>query len=843
MRKLLFFFARLYLVPCALCLTCTLFLVPCAFSQSPPTWTSADMYLALRKLNMLGTVLYVAAHPDDENTRLIAYFSKEKMYRTGYLSMTRGDGGQNLIGDEQGIDLGLIRTQELLSARRIDGGEQFFTRAYDFGYSKNPEETFTKWEKEKILSDVVWVIRKFQPDVIITRFPTTGEGGHGHHTASAILANDAFTAAADPNRFPEQLAYVKPWQAKRILWNSFNFGGTNTTSADQFKFDVGGYNPLLGKSYGEIAAISRSNHKSQGFGSAATRGEFLDYFKTTGGTPPSDDIMNGVELSWNRVNGGGDVSTIIDSLSSGFDLLHPEKSVKGLVRLYLAMNTLPDGYWKTQKQKETLQLIEQCSGLFIDATTNTQFAVQTDSVRINFFINNRLGVNAVLKDVAVDAFDSTFSLTLTKNKNIAFGKTFFVPADKPIMQPYWLADKMEVGYFNVKDQQKIGQADVDPSYTVHFLLNIEGQDLDFTRAVKYKFTDPVKGELYEPLVVIPAVLIYPDPELKILVNKNDELKGQLNVVAKKKNSNATLLTDYFLKFNKPDPLVTFNPPTIVTTDRNQSVNASFQVRSDSSGHYRFLAKDNNLDYSSMAKMKEIKYDHIPYINYVVDPEIRFIKVDVKTYNKKIGYIVGAGDKVPEALEQMGFEVTLLTNKELSRNNLNQFDAIITGVRTYNTNEWMNNYYDKLMKYVNDGGNLIVQYNTSNNIGPVRAKIGPYNFDITRNRVTDENAMVTLLRPDHPAFNFPNKITGDDFKGWIQERSIYHASDTSGKYEKLIGMADPGEKSDDGSLIVTRYGKGWFTYTGIVFFRELPAGVPGAYRLLANLIALNKKKGF
>src|SRR6478752_559249 len=233
---------------------CILSIVPRAFSQPPATWTSADMYLAIRKLNVLGSVLYVAAHPDDENTRLLAYFSKDRMYRTGYLSLTRGDGGQNLIGNEQGIELGLIRTQELLAARRVDGAEQFFTRAFDFGFSKNPQETFTKWDKEKILSDVVWIIRKFQPDIIITRFPTTGEGGHGHHTASAILANEAFTAAADPTRFVDQLKYVQPWQVKKIFWNVFGGNAGNS----QFSLDVGGYNPVLGKSYGEIAAISRS---------------------------------------------------------------------------------------------------------------------------------------------------------------------------------------------------------------------------------------------------------------------------------------------------------------------------------------------------------------------------------------------------------------------------------------------------------------------------------------------------------------------------------------------------------------------------------------------------------
>ncbi|HVZ55146.1 MAG TPA: PIG-L family deacetylase, partial [Chitinophagaceae bacterium] len=381
-------------------------------AQRPVSWTSADMYLALRKLNVLGSVLYVAAHPDDENTRLLAYLSKDRLYRTGYLALTRGDGGQNLIGDEQGIELGLIRTQELLAARRIDGAEQFFTRAFDFGFSKGPEETFTKWDREKILSDVVWVIRKFQPDVIITRFPTTGEGGHGHHTASAILANEAFLAAADPNRFPEQLAYVKPWQARRILWNTFNFGSVNTTSADQFHVDVGGYSPLLGKSYGEIAAESRSQHKSQGFGVPASRGQAYEYFKTTGGSDPVTDLMDQVDLSWNRVAGGAPIARMVDSLSAAFDLMHPERLVPGLVRLYQAISRLPQGYWRDRKLQETQQLIAQCSGMWMEAFTAEPFAVQGDAIRLNFSFNSRLGVPARLTGVTVDQFDTTLNQNL-----------------------------------------------------------------------------------------------------------------------------------------------------------------------------------------------------------------------------------------------------------------------------------------------------------------------------------------------------------------------------------------------------------------------------------------------
>ena len=831
-RKLRLFTYSLFLVPC------TLFLAPRSFSQPPVTWTSADMYLALRKLNVLGSVLYIAAHPDDENTRLLAYFSKDRMYRTGYLSLTRGDGGQNLIGNEQGIELGLIRTQELLSARRIDGAEQFFSRAFDFGFSKNPQETFTKWDREKILSDVIWVIRKFQPDIIITRFPTTGEGGHGHHTASAILANEAFLDAADPNKFPEQLKFVKPWQPKRILWNTFNFGSTNTTSSDQFKFDVGGYNPLLGKSYGEIAATSRSQHKSQGFGVGASRGEAIEYFKTTGGPAPENDIMDGVELSWKRVQGGEMISKIIDSLTSSFDLLHPENSVKGLVRLYKAINALPDGYWENQKLKEVQQLVEQCSGLFLDATTTDQFAVQTDSIRINFFLNNRLGVTATLKNISVDALDSTFNIPLTKNKNVLIGRIFYVPLSKSITQPYWLQNKMEEGYFNVKDQQKIGQADVDPAYLTNFTVNIEGQDFNFAKPVKYKFTDPVKGEVYEPVVIIPQITFKDFNPLYIKTEKQNGVEVSFTA---NKSLNIPDAPRVFHSLNsKPDTL----PLMIggVSLSKKQVYTESIIDKDLDPRIYKINTAPDSSHGGFI--QKSITYDHIPFINYFKEAVLKVEKFDLKTAGKKIGYIVGAGDKVSEALEQMGYDVTMLGDKELSRNNIQQFDAIITGVRAYNTDEWLNNYYDRLMKYVYDGGNLIVQYNTSNNIGPVRTRIGPYNFDISRTRVTDENAEVKFLNPDHMVLHFPNKITPQDFTGWIQERSIYHAANFDKKnFETIFSMHDPGEPDDEGSLIIAHYGKGTFVYSGLVFFRELPAGVPGAYRLFANLIALNKQKAF
>ena len=808
-------------------------------AQSLPTRTSADMYQAIRKLNVLGTVLYVAAHPDDDNARLIAYFAKDKLYRTGYLSMTRGDGGQNLIGDEQAFELGLIRTQELLASRKVDGGEQFFSRAYDFGYSKNPDETFSIWDKEKILSDVVWVIRKIQPDVVITRFPTTGEGGHGHHTASAILANEAYAAAADPNRFPEQLKYVKPWQVKRVLWNTFNFGGANTTNADQFHFDVGIYNPLLGKSYGELGAESRSQNRTQGTGSTSVIGQTIEYFRTTKGDPPLSDLMDGVDVSWKRVKGGEKIEKMVNGLIASFDFGHPVNSVKGLVQLYRALQQLPDGYWKTRKLEETKDLIEQCSGLFITATSPQQYAVQTDSVRINFLLNNRVGINASLIKVQVDAFDSSFNLPLTKNVNVNFGKTLFVPDSKPITQPYWLANKMEEGYFNVNDQLKIGQADVDPAFIAAITVTIEGENINFEKPVKFKFTDPVHGELYEPLVIIPPFDVSIPSDLVVYkMNSKDNQLTQPAIFKANKDIPDVKIYDGDRSIPESEKMA-LSKGQLREVETLKPFNASDTVSKLTVTEFKYK-KGGDIAKS----IRSIKYDHVPYITYFKNAESKQLALRIETYGKKIGYIPGAGDKLPAALEQMGFDVNILSQKELNKNDLGKFDAVIVGVRAYNTNEFMANYYDKLMKYVNEGGNLIVQYNNTQFRNNQQPKIGPYNFTISGKRVTDENATVNFLNPDHPVLNFPNKITQDDFKGWIQERSIYHASNFDrSKFETIFSMHDPGEGDDDGSLIIAKYGKGVFVYTGLVFFRELPAGVPGAYRLLANLIALNRKKAF
>jgi LmbE family N-acetylglucosaminyl deacetylase len=804
-------------------------------AQDPITLNSAEIFLRLKKLNTLACVLYVAAHPDDENSRLIPYLAKERLYRTGYLSMTRGDGGQNLIGDEQGVELGLIRTQEMMAARRFDGAEQFFTRAFDFGFTKTTEEALKTWDKEKILSDVVWVIRKFQPDVIITRFPEDSRAGHGHHSASAVLAHEAFVAAADPARFPEQLKFgVQPWKATRLVWNTFNFGGANTTSEDQLKIDVGVYNPILAKSYGEIAADSRSQHKSQGAALTRTRGESMEYFTPVSGEPWHADLMDGVVSSWNRVEGGDRITPLIDQLVKDYSLSNPEKSVPGLVQLYKTILQLKDGYWRTQKLKDIQQLVEACSGLWLESIVHNPYTVQGDSLAVYFSMVNRLHSHAIVTGIKVDGYDSNYRQELLFDKNYVFSKLIAVSPQHPITQPYWLEEEMSPGSYNVKDQSMIGNALSQPAFTTEFSVNVEGQDFVFTRPVQYKYTDPVQGELYEPLTVLPPFTAQVEPQL-IVFNSLEEKPFQALI----KNQNRQNSQPKLSMSNSGDLQIKEEG-----TLRNGAFNFSAKPHSlETASFFSNLQMQRNGKTENAKELITISYNHIPRIDYFRNAGARFVVADLKISGKRIGYIEGAGDKLPEALMQMGYDLVLLKEKDITFTNCKQFDAIITGVRAYNVHPWLSEKYEVLMDYVNQGGNLVVQYNTGSQVGSVKANISPYPLTISRNRVTDENAKVNFLLPEHPVLNYPNKISDKDFEGWVQERGIYFADQIDPKFETALSMKDPGEPDQKGSLLIATYGKGKFVYTGLVFFRELPAGVPGAYRLLANIIALNHKKGF
>jgi len=827
MKKMLFFLVMFFSIK--------------TFSQSPATYSSADIYLQIKKMNVLGSVLYIAAHPDDENTRLLAYFSKDKLYRTGYLSLTRGDGGQNLLGDEQGVELGLIRTQELLAARRIDGAEQFFSRAYDFGFCKTPEEALEKWGHEKILSDVVWMIRKFQPDVIITRFPPDGRAGHGHHSASSILAHEAFIAAADSTKFPEQFKYgVKVWQAKRLLWNTYNFGSINTTGNDQFKMDIGGFNPLLGKGYGEIAAESRSQHKSQGFGVPAQRGESEEYFSLTAGDGMKNGLMDGVDTTWERVGDAKNIQAKINTILSQYNFEHPENSVNDLVALHKTIKQLPDGYWKNKKLDELKNIIVECAGIFAEAFSDQQYAVEGDSLHVNFFVNKRNDADVYLKQIQFPSFDSSLSDRLATNRDFSFSKIFPVAVDQPVSQPYWLVKPLQEGSFNVSDQMLIGKPQNDAAYEATFIFTVNSEEIAIKKPVQYKYTDPVKGEVYEPLCVVPAVTAHLNQAVYVLDGQpekeiNAEISAQKDLAV---NVNFNATNNWKINNGKLNGNISAGSTENIKAFIIPSTNA------DESQLDLTVDKINDskgLQYTApLLDERKISYSHIPDIIYFKPAEAKLEKINVIVKGNSIGYIAGAGDKVPQALQQMGYDVKMLNEADINDEKLKQFNAVITGVRAYDVDPFLSSKYEVLMRYISNGGNLIVQYNRNQAINN-SIKMAPYPFSVSGTRVTNENAEVHILLPNNSALNYPNKIGPKDFENWIQERSTYQATKLDSHYLAPLGMHDANEPESNGSLIIAPYGKGNFVYTGLVFFRELPEGVAGAYRLMANLIALPQNK--
>jgi LmbE family N-acetylglucosaminyl deacetylase len=815
-----------------------------AFSQTAPPADLNTIQQSFKKLNVLGSVLYMAAHPDDENTKLLAYLALEKHYRTGYLSLTRGDGGQNLIGTEQSELLGLVRTQELLAARRVDGAEQFFSRANDFGFSKGPEETLKIWDHEKVLGDAVWVIRKFRPDIIICRFPTTGEGGHGHHTSSAIIAEEAFKAAADPTRFPEQLKYVQTWQVKRLMWNTFNFGSANTTAPNQFKIDVGVYNPILGKSYGEIAAESRSNHKTQGFGSAKQRGASFEYFKTILGDAPVNDLMDGVNTTWSRVKGGDAIEKDIASIKSSFDIEHPEKSIAALVALQPKIAKIDDKFWKSIKASEAADLTAVCAGLWFEAYTQQPAYAQGDTINVTAQIISRTpGIS--LDFVATDGRFTSKAAPGSDEKKVVWA-TMGVVANKSLLpnqiqtfnlkdvvqkssQPYWMVTPHKLGVYNIEEPEMVGNPENPDAPWVMFNFNISGNIFYFRRKLTYKYTDQAKGEIYAPIVIAPPVtanitskdFVFNSTAPQTVQVKLQSFTNASGSVSLKPVAGWKISPDKIDFTNKPKGTEWVETFTIAPVD-NKPKNDVLKAVVTVGGKEWSLGVQN------------INYDHIPAITLFPPAEAKIINIDLKTAGKKIGYIAGAGDLVAEAITQIGYEVHQLTENEIMNTDLSVYDAIITGVRAYNTNQRMVVEQPKLMEYVNKGGNLVVQYNVNQPL--LLNNIGPYPFRVVNQRVTDENAKVTFLDPQHPVLNYPNKITQSDFDNWIQERGLYFVSNIDPRYKTILSMNDAGEAANPGSLIVGDYGKGRFVYTSLSFFRELPAGVPGAYRLFVNLLS-------
>ena len=810
-------------------------------AQKPQKLASNQIYEKLQKLNFLGTALYIAAHPDDENTRLIAYLANNVKARTGYLSLTRGDGGQNLIGPEIRELLGVIRTQELLAARHVDGGEQLFTRANDFGYSKHPDETLKIWDKEKVLSDVVWAIRTFKPDVIINRFNHRTPGStHGHHTSSAILSVEAFDKVGDSTQFTHQLKYTGVWKPKRLFFNTsswfFRDRSEFQNAAKEFSnLDVGVYYPIKGLSNNELASIASSQHLCQGFGRLTTRGAENEYLEFLKGIPLKDknDIFSGINTTWNRIDGGGEIGNILYEIEDNFNFVEPSKHLPKLLEAYQLIKNLKDTYWKEVKEKQILELIEACAGLYLEVSAESASATPNSRIDVNFEVLNRNETPVKLISVVskIDGkeffkgFDLQPNIKKTFKENILLNTSTF-------STPYWLKKDWSLGMYSVDNQKLIGKPETEKETKIDFNLIINYVPITITKTIVRRYAERDKGEIYEPFEIVPRVttklqdkvLIFSD---SIAKKVNIEVRAGANFV----NGEVSLKVPSGWQVT-PKSI----PFTIAQKNDRQTI--GFLVtppKNESEGMLKVVANVEGKTYTK--ELVEINYDHIPKQTVLLNSEAKIVRLNIKKVGNYIGYIKGAGDVIPESLQQIGYTVVEINPEDINEKNLSKFDAIVLGVRAYNVVDELKFKQKFLLEYVNNGGNLVVQYNTNRgvNVG------APYSLTLSRDRVTDENAEVTILDANHSIINFPNKITNNDFKGWVQERGLYFPSVWDEKYTPVFAMNDNGESPKLGSLLVAKYGKGNYIYTGLSFFRELPAGVSGAYKLFANMLSVGKEK--
>lgn len=825
----------------ALWVICLLNAIP-ASAQSPVRYTSGEIYEAILKLRVLGSALYVAAHPDDENTRLISHLANDRKVHTTYLSLTRGDGGQNLIGQEIGDLLGVIRTQELLQARRIDGGHQRFTRANDFGYSKTPDETLDIWGEEEILADVVWTIRLLQPDVIINRFSSKqSPGNHGHHTASAILAEQAFTIAARDDAFPEQLQYVKPWQPSRTFFNtSWWFYGSreNFERADKSMMataGVGEFNPVTSWSNNEIAARSRSMHKSQGFGATGTRGNDLEYLELVLGEMPADktDVFAGIDISWERLKGGKVIDRMLASAVSAYDFRNPHLSIPALLEVRKAIASLEESVWKQRKMQEVTAAITACAGLWLEADAAGYHIAAGDSVSVTLEAINRSPADIELISARFLPSETDIQWMVPLNENVRHTamRRVKIPAETPYSATYWLSEKGSNGLFAVEKQTLRGVPETPAEVSFELRIRIHHDTLSLNVPMIYKENDPVKGEYYRPFEIVPQVFVNLSAPVYIYYTTTSR-PVEVTVKASSSAVNGRLM------INVPNGwLAEPREADVVLAKPGDEARFRIELTPSAGAADGFVEASVLIDGRQYDQMiTEVIYDHIPAQTVLRKAEARVALIDLQRTGRRVAYVHGAGDDVPAGLEQMGYNVDYLAVQDITGSEmLKRFDAVVLGVRAYNTQDRLRFVQQYLFDYVKEGGTLITQYNTSQGLSGM--EIAPYPMRIGRGRVTNEESDVVFLAPDHPVLNVPNRLGPSDFEGWVQERGLYFGETWDDAFVPVLGMADHGEEMHLGALLVAQHGEGYFVYTGLSLFRQIPSGVPGAYRLLANLIAL------
>jgi LmbE family N-acetylglucosaminyl deacetylase len=789
----------------------------------------------LHSFRELGSVLYIAAHPDDENTQLIAYLARGRNYRTAYLSVTRGDGGQNVLGPEFGDELGVIRTQELLAARRIDGGRQFFTRAVDFGFSKDYHEALSIWDQQQVLADVVRVIRTFQPDVVITRFSPQPSGTHGHHTASAVLAVEAFKLAGDAKAFPEQLGELKPWQPRRILLNAPNFGRNSepATNAGALHLDVNGNDPIRGESFSEIAAHSRSMHKTQGFGNFTGfggRGSRGESFQLLGGAPATNDIMDGIDTTWARVHGGAEIGRLADELIAKFNPQDPSASVPAVLALRKKLAALPQDRLVDEKRRQLDRILQGCLGLSVETGIPNAEVVAGEKLSLRHTAVVRSSIPVRWIGVRYPGIDRELkkSLDLTKDAPVEREVDQTLPAGTPLTQPYWLREDHPAGMFRVADASLIGRPENPPAFPIEQIFEVGGQTLIVPDEPMQLGVHDGKDSPGRRLEVIAPVSLRFVSEVKLFA-PSAERTVEVEMTAHRAAA-GTLNLEAPAEWHVSPAEQSFHLKTT-----GEQARFTFTVTAPASGATGFVEARAKIGEATFDNGRvEIRYDHIPVQLLQPPARLKAVSLQLATRGHRVGYVPGAGDSVAESLEDMGYAISPLSGADLTPEKLHDLDAVVIGIRAFNVRTDLVEHLPALFAYVQSGGNVVVQYNR-----PGPKQVAPFDLQISSDRVTDENAAMTLLAPEHPALKTPNEITSADFEGWVQERGLYFPDQWDEHFTPLLACNDPGESPKKGALLVAHYGQGYFVYTGLSWFRQLPAGVPGAYRLFANLISLGK----
>jgi LmbE family N-acetylglucosaminyl deacetylase len=893
------------------------FLVAVAFILAPARAQrflagEVEVRQALERLLTLGNVMMIGAHPDDDREVVLAYLARGRHVRTSYLSLTRGEGGQNLIGPEQGDELGIVRTQELLSSRRIDGAEQYFTRAIDFGFSKTAEETLTKWPRDKVLGDIVWNIRRFRPDVIILCFTGTPRDGHGHHQVSAILGKEAFTAAADSSKFPEQLAYVQAWQTKRLMQNPIGVqqadqkGDQKDKAEEQrLEIDPGDYSPELGYSYGEIGGMSRSTNRSQGQGSAERKGTQKSALITVAGDKATKDLFDGIDITWNRIPGGAPVGNILKRALDSFVPAHPEALLPALAQarpMLAALAQSTKDPLAVDKLKELDETIALASGVWLEAQSNNSTVSPGGTLRVSITALVRSAAQVTLTGVKLSGTEDAPALNLApavlvNNQPSQYTLNVKFPDNQPYSQPYWLDMPKDGNLYSVRDPRNIGNAENAPVLEAHFNVKIAGVELELVRPVQNRYVDQVYGELVRPLAVVPPVAVdLTEHSLVFADNKPRKIEVPVHSNVGKPAGDVRLEVPAGWKVEPASrhfELAGAGEQTTLAFDLTPPA-------APAGGRFRAVAQVGNVRVATGTEV--IQYPHIPIQTMFPAAEGSLVRADIRNLSKNVGYVMGAGDEVPPAMRQIGCNVTLLAAEDLTRGDLSRFDAIVTGVRAWNTRADLRANYQRLFDYASNGGTVVVQYARAEAAGPAgggggrgaanspanpqpatpappatgrggggrgRAgapaapagaappptptgpidamafdpgpleHIGPYAIHISNDRVTVEEAPVSFPNPKLALLHTPNEITSADFDGWVQERGLNFADRWDARYQSVLESHDPGDDPKPGGMLYVKYGKGAYVFSAYDWFRELPAGVPGSYRVFANMLSASK----